>query len=320
MNQNKIVAFLMASIVAISIVAIAMPALGSEDKAKEKPAVVIDKPPGSESEPKKPEKLDESKPEVRAPDTYSRDVVIVNFKEMPPSLEEFASQYGGKLIFVKEEIKFAAFVTSERTPMPRPTSQRTLDFIEKVSKDPCVEKAYEDWNIFTSYPTARYTPKVTIIYPEDGLVYIKVLVRFLRLPPSLEEFATRYGATLVEDDSLQYAIFETDDVTGFIRKISTDPYVILAMPTDLGLGYGRIADDPMESAPGVVPDGLTGPYAWPAGPNGPKWNQQRGPKKMDQRRYIIQKLGNTRKAATSIKDNTKVLTAVHRKSSKGGES
>jgi len=45
MNQNKIVAFLMASIVAISIVVMAMPALGSEDKAnvEEEPEVVIDK-------------------------------------------------------------------------------------------------------------------------------------------------------------------------------------------------------------------------------------------------------------------------------------
>jgi len=101
MNQNKIEAFLMASIVAISIVAMAMPALGGEDKAKEMP---------------------EDYP-------VFRDVVIVYFNEMPTSLEKFASTYGVTQIFVKEDIKMAAFETE---PIGRPgeTSQRTLEFIE----------------------------------------------------------------------------------------------------------------------------------------------------------------------------------------------
>jgi hypothetical protein len=302
MNQNKIVAFLMASIVAISIVAIAMPALGSEDMAMvtEKPEIVIDEPPCPEPEPKKPEELDEIEPEVREPDPrvnpVFRDAVIVYFNEMPASLDEFASDYSVKLIFVKEKIKMAAFET-EPISLPGETSQRTLDFVEAVSN----EKAYEDGFLFVS-PNEVYTPEPEIEYPKDHpkpfVPYCGVHVQFWRLPPSPEEFASMYGAKLVSisDFSSEFSLsatFETDDITGFINKISTDPYVRRAFPTSC------CADVCGAVVTGWLDDN----------------DQQRGPKKMAQRRHITQKLGNTRKAATSIKDNTKVLTAVHKKTS-----
>ena len=267
-NKNKIGAFLIASIIAISIVAMAMPAMSGEDKAKveEKPEVVIDEPPGPEPEPKKPEELEESKPEVREPDPrfhpVFRDAVIVYFKEMPTSLEEFASKYGGTLIFAKEDIKFAAFET-EPISMPGETSQHTLDFIEEVSKDPRVEKAREDGFMFVR-PDKVYMPEPKIVYPEDfdkkgwGYIPNEVKVGFWRLPQSFEEFASKYGAKLKDFDEanefLLFATFETDNVTGFIKKISTDPYVRHAEPN------------------GVVYGGYT--------PNDPKWNQQWGPKKI----------------------------------------
>jgi serine protease len=235
MNQSKIIAFLMASIVAVSIVAMAMPALGdSEDKAKEKPEVVIPEPPCPEPEQKKPEELDEIEPEMREPDPrfnpVFRDAVIVYFNEMPASLEEFASTYGGKLIFVKEDIKMAAFET-EPSSMPMETSQRTLDFVEEVSKDPCVEKAYEDGFMFVD-TKKLYEPEPVIEYPEDydkkGYEYIsnEAKVGFWRLPPSVEEFASWYGAELKDFDNanefLLFALFETDDITEFIKRVSTD--------------------------------------------------------------------------------------------------
>ncbi len=268
MNQNKIVAFLMASIVAISIVAIAMPALGGEDMAMvtEKPEVVIPEPSSQEPEPKKPEELDEIEPEVIEPDPrfnpVFRDAVIVYFNEMPASLEEFASDYSVKLIFAKEDIKMAAFET-EPSSMPMETSQRTLDFVEEVSKDPCVEKAYEDGYMFVD-TKKLYKPEPVIEYPEDydkkGYEYIsnEAKVGFWRLPPSVEEFASRYDAKLKNfseaNEVLLFATFETDDITEFIKRISTDPYVRHAEPN------------------GVVHGGYT--------PDDPKWNQQWGPKKI----------------------------------------
>lgn len=72
-----------------------------------------------------------------------REVVIVYFKEMPVSIEEFASKYSGKLVFARQEIKMAAFETKQEKK-PGVTSQQTLDFIDRVSKDPLVEQSFED--------------------------------------------------------------------------------------------------------------------------------------------------------------------------------
>ena len=264
---------------------------------------------------KKPD-LDESKPVVKKPDPYFnpvfRDAVIVYFNEMPASLDEFASDYSVKLIFAKDDIKMAAFET-EPSSMPMETNQRTLDFVEEVSRNSRVEKVYKDGFMFVR-PGKVYTPEPKIIYPENldkhNVAYIpnEVVVGFWRLPPSLEEFASRYGAKLKNfgeaDEVLLSALFETDDITEFIKRVSTDPYVCYIEPN--GVVHGSYTpDDPRSRS--------TDPSVQPAEPNNPKRNQQWGPKKMAQRRYITQKLGNTRKAATSIKDNTKVLTAVHKK-------
>ena len=319
MNKNKIVAYLMASIIAISMVTMATPALGGGgNMAKEEPEIVIDEPHCQEPEPKKPEELDEIEPEVREPDPrfnpVFRDAVIVYFNEIPASLDEFASEYSVKLIFVKEDIKMAAFET-EPSSMPMETSQRTLDFIEEVSKDPCVEKAYEDGSMFVD-TKELYKPEPEIIYPEDydkkGWKYVpnNAMVGFWRFPQSLEEFAFRYDAKLKNfgeaNEVLLFATFETDDITEFIKRVSTDPYVRHAAPNGVVHG-GYTPDDPKSRT--------TDPYVSPVEPNDPKRNQQWGPKKMAQRRHFTQKLGNTRKAATSINDNTQVLTAVHKKTS-----
>ena len=264
---------------------------------------------------KKPD-IDDSEPVVKKPDSYFnpvfRDAVIVYFNEMPASQEEFASKYGVKLIFVKEEIKMAAFET-EPSSMPMETSQRTLDFIEEVSKDPCVEKAYEDGFMFVS-PSEVYTPEPEIEYPADfdkkGWEYIpnEVKVGFWRLPPSLEKFASEYGAKLKNFDNanefLLFALFETDDATEFIKRISTDPYIRHATPN----GVGHICytpDDPKSRS--------TDPSVQPAEPNNQKRNRQWGPKKMDQRKYIIQKHANTGSVARVSWTTAKALPVVHKK-------
>jgi serine protease len=335
MNKNKIIAFLMASIIAISIVAMATPALGGGgNMAKEKPEIVIDEPPGPESEPKKPEELDDIEPEVREPDPYFnpvfRDAVIVYFNEMPTSLGEFASEYGVTVIFVKEEIKMAAFET-EPSSMPMETSQRTLDFVEEVSKDPCVEKAYEDGSMFVD-PKKRYEPEPEIVYPEDfvkqGVEYVpnKVIVGFWRLPPSLEEFASKYDAKHKNFgeayEVLLFAVFETDDVTEFIKRVSTDPYVRYAHPDPIGhICY--TPDDPKWNQQWGPKEIDQDPYVRHAEPNSvvyvtytpndPMWNQQWRPKEIDQRRYLEQVDGNTKKPARVSMTTAKALPVVHKK-------
>jgi hypothetical protein len=170
-----------------------------------------------------------------------REDVIVYFKEMPLSLEEFASKYGGKPIFIKQDINMAAFETNP-TGRTGEISQRTLDFINETSKDPSVEKAYQDGFIFTD-PNKVYTLEPKITYPEDlkkqggGYVPNEIIVGFWRMPPSPEEFASKYGATLKSiDEGLLSVTFETNDASGFIERISMDSYVRYAEPN--GLVYG----------------------------------------------------------------------------------
>ncbi len=170
-----------------------------------------------------------------------REDVIVYFKEMPLSLEKFASKYGGKPIFIKQDIKMAAFETNPNGRTGE-VSQRTLDFINETSKDTSVEKAYHDGFMFIK-PEKMFSPEPQITYPEDfdikGLAYApkEVKVGFWRLPSSLEEFASKNGAKLVYvEDVLLFAVFETDNTTEFFKNISTDPYVRHAEPN--GLVYG----------------------------------------------------------------------------------
>lgn len=170
-----------------------------------------------------------------------REDVIVYFKEMPSSIEEFASSYGVTPIFVKDDIKMAAFETSP-TRVPGVTSQKTKELIEQISKDPLVESVKVDTFMFTDKKSdIKAMPEV--ITPEDldknGTIYShEVIVGFWRFPPSLEDFAAKYGGRLVNltegDLNLLTAMFETDDMTGFINNVSKDPYVRYVEPNIVG--------------------------------------------------------------------------------------
>lgn len=171
-----------------------------------------------------------------------REVVVVYFREMPASLDEFASRYGGKLIFAKLDIKLAAFETN---PIARSaqTSQQTLDFINRISKDSSVEKAYRDEFEFIR-SDEEYSPEPRVIYPEDmkdEYVPNKVIVGFWRRPPSLEDFASKHGGKLTYyEEVLMFAAFDVSNISEFIGKVSTDPYVRYAHPDSIGsiLGSG----------------------------------------------------------------------------------
>ncbi|MBE0427951.1 MAG: hypothetical protein IBX72_15060 [Nitrospirae bacterium] len=188
----------------------------------------------------------EYQPEVEElPMPVFREDVIVYFKEMPASLEEFASRYGGKLIFAKLDIKMAAF---ETVPIgsPAQTSQRTLDFINEVSKDSLVEKAYRDEFEFTR-PDEKYSPEPGIKYPEDmkdDYVPNKVIVGFWRRPPSLEDFASKHGGKLIYyEEVLMFASFDVSNISGFISKASTDPYVRYVHPDGIGSIFESTSGD-----------------------------------------------------------------------------
>ncbi|WP_456468630.1 S8 family serine peptidase [Archaeoglobus sp.] len=251
----------MAALLILGGVAVAMV---NFDKVPEKPDVVVNEPPDKNPpEPKKPG-IDEIKPKEHRPDPKFipkfREIVIVYFKEMPLSLEKFAVKYGGKLIFAKEDIKMAAFETNPIKELGK-TSKVTLDFIEKVSKDPIVEKAFEDGFMFVKVGE-EYKPESKVVYPEDydkkGIKYIsnEVIVGFWRMPPSLEEFAKKYNAKIKRvSNVLMYATFEVDNISEFIREVSANPYVMDVTPN----GLGFYAD-----------------YT----PNDPKWSQQWSPKRI----------------------------------------
>ncbi len=189
-----------------------------------------------------------------------REAVIIYFKETPSSLEEFASSYNVKLIFAKPDIKMAAFETNP-TGKPGKTSQKTLDFINKVSKNPNVEKAYRDGFMFTR-PDKIYTTEPKITYPEDlekqGARYVpnEVIVGFWRLPPSLEEFASKYGVSLKRANTgLLSATFKVNDASEFIKKASIDPYISYIEPNGVVYG-GHIPNDPKWNTEQVSPASL----------------------------------------------------------------
>ncbi|KCZ70881.1 hypothetical protein ANME2D_02907 [Candidatus Methanoperedens nitroreducens] len=185
----------------------------------------------------------EYQPEVEdLPMPVFREAVVVYFREMPASLDEFASRYGGKLIFTKHDIKMAAFETNPIS-IPAQTSQQTLDFINRISTDSSVEKAYRDEFEFIR-SDKEYSPEPRVMYPEDmrdEYVPDQVIVGFWRFPPSLDEFASKHEGKLKNFDDannvLKSALFETNNITEFIKKVSTDPYVRYAEPN----GIVRIA-------------------------------------------------------------------------------
>ncbi len=184
----------------------------------------------------------------------AREDVIVYFKEMPASLEGFASKHGGKLIFAKPDIKMAAFETNPKKD-PGKTSKQTSDFIAKVSRDSLVEKTFEDGFKFMD-TKKEYSTKPLILGPEyygDGeYVPNKVVVGFWRLPPSLEEFASRYGGKLMNlsdgDKVLGTASFETNNISEFINKVSTDPYVQFVELDGIGHIYSISTDNAQAAA------------------------------------------------------------------------
>ena len=124
-------------------------------------------------------------------------------------------------------------------PVGRPgqTSQSTLDFIKKASNDSHVERIFRDEFMFTD--TKRdYLPEPKVIYPEDKkdeYVPNQVIVGFWRFPPSLDEFASKYGGKLMDSEGvLLSAKFTVSNISGFIKKVSTDPYVRYAEPNGIG--------------------------------------------------------------------------------------
>lgn len=166
-------------------------------------------------------------------DVQYREAVIVYFKEMPASIEEFSSSYDVKLIFVKENILMAAFETSS-VKLPGVTSQKTRDFIASVSRDPRVESAKEDtYQFINKNNTIRSTPIVVDIsaLSRNGTAYVpdQVIVGFWKLPSSIESFGEKYGGKPVNlsENNLQSQsiLFETQDVSNFINGVSNDPYV-----------------------------------------------------------------------------------------------
>ncbi len=72
-----------------------------------------------------------------------KEVVIVYFKEMPKSIDEFAAAYDVTPIFVKEDIKMAAFETNP-VKIGGVVSEKTTQAIEKISKDLIAESVKRD--------------------------------------------------------------------------------------------------------------------------------------------------------------------------------
>ncbi len=169
-----------------------------------------------------------------------REVVIVYFKEMPKSIDEFAAAYNVTPIFVKEDIKMAAFESNPRK-VPGITSEKTESVIENISKDSLVEQVKRDTYMFTD-KEREITTTPSVEYPEEyiqkGVEYVPnlVSVSFWRLPPtmSLEEFGAKYGGKLdnptTSDLEFQSVWYETEDVKGFIDRASENPYVSNIQP------------------------------------------------------------------------------------------
>jgi len=195
-------------------------------------------------------------PEIgESPMPQFREDAIVYFKEMP-DIGAFASKYRGKVIFVKPDIKMAAFETNPNRKNGE-VNRETLDFINEVAKDPRIEKVYRDEFMFIDTKRVhKLEPEIK--YPEyldkKGVEYVsnEVVVGFWRMPPSLNEFASKYSANLTDvEDVLLFAVFETDNAAGFLKRISTEPYVRYAFPDIIGHTLST--------------------------PNDPAWNLQWGP-------------------------------------------
>ena len=104
---------LIVSMAFVPAVSAVQPATSDKDNKPPQPGITTDKAINRQMPPKLPEHI---VPSVVIPAKdhkmpVFREVVIVYFKEMPVSLNKFASENGGKLVFVNEDIKMAAFET-----------------------------------------------------------------------------------------------------------------------------------------------------------------------------------------------------------------
>lgn len=202
-----------------------------------------------------PKKPDDDGTIVNIPDKEFmpeyRESVIVYFKQMPQSIKGFARKYGMATIFVKQDIKMVGFETMPEGKSGE-TSQRTLDIVSALSNDPLVEKAFRDEYRFIN-SKKNYSTGPIIQGPEYfenlGISYNHSIVRitFFRTPSSLEGFASRYGVKLMEltegDKFFMSAGFETNNISDFINKISTDPYVEFVTLVDTEPSLAIISDD-----------------------------------------------------------------------------
>lgn len=171
-----------------------------------------------------------------------REVIIVYFKEMPLSIDEFAAFYGIEPIFVKEDIKMAAFETSTDFFVGE-TSSKTTNAIVKTANDSRVESVKKDTYMFVN-KSRNVQTKPEIVYPEDlekkGIEYVPnlVTVGFWKLPASLEEFGEKNGGKVYqlteENLHLQCIGYQTNDMNDFIDKVSKDPSVSYAHPNGIG--------------------------------------------------------------------------------------
>ncbi len=156
--------------------------------------------------------------------------IIVYFHEMPESTDEFVSAYNITPVFVKDEIRMAAFEVKCHLVLGV-SDGKTGEAIEKLSNDSLVELVKRDTYMFACRGTdINTTPSVK--YPEDygeGYVPNQVIVGFWRNPPYIDEFSVRYGgkpANVTKDDLRRQAmLYETEDMRDFIDRASKDPYV-----------------------------------------------------------------------------------------------
>jgi hypothetical protein len=131
-----------------------------------------------------------------------KEVVIVYFKEMPKSIDEFAAAYDVTPIFVKEDIKMAAFETNP-VKIGGVVSEKTTQAIEKISKDLIAESVKRDTYMFVD-PNAEIEKTTSVRYPDYTQKDVEpipnqVIVGFWRLPPSLEDSAKNRRKTNQRD-------------------------------------------------------------------------------------------------------------------------
>ena len=135
--------------------------------------------------------------------------------------------------FVKSDIDMAVFRTNGIST-PEMPSQITRDVINNMSNDPLVESVNNNSYLLAGKDLTNGTPVIHGLeyFNQNGWKYIpnKVSITFWRLPPSIDEFGSTNGGTLdnwtnAESLSYQVAIYDADNVSDFIQRASSNPYV-----------------------------------------------------------------------------------------------